>query len=166
MGGEPVRVKEGKVGDPRVISSSSWAGRQEGKLGASFLEGGKGSGFLGGMNFPEDPGNEGRFTDAWILRESAKGWNTPGAEAIRCLLLREDPIFAVGNPAAQRDEYDLAVPMVAEALGRCGDYKTLRGELRRIFARTVGTFEAGTVFRYTKLAKELVRIRDETTSPQ
>ena len=122
--------------------------------------------FLGGMNLPENPFIDDRSRDEWFLQQAAKVSSAPYAEAFRRLLLRHDPIFAVANPASQQNEYDMEIPMVADALCRCDDYKSLREELRRIFARTVGTFEAGTVSRYTKLAQELLKITNATpTAP-
>ncbi len=116
------------------------------------------------MTFPENPFIESRSREAWFLQQAANVLSAPYAQAIRGPLLRHDPIFAVANPASQQDEYDLEIPVVADALCRCDDYKSLREELRRIFALTVGTFEAGTVFRYTKLAQELLKLKDASSS--
>jgi len=40
------------------------------------------------------------------------------------------------------------------AMCRTNNYKELRKDLRSIFVRTVGWFEAGTIYRYSELAKE------------
>ena len=86
---------------------------------------------------------------------------TTQLEEMRRLLIKYDPLLAIGNPKHQQDEYDLEIPMVARATMDCRDYKSLRSELRRIFAKTGGVIGAGTVFRYTKLAKELIRLNTE-----
>ncbi|RMD59725.1 DUF1871 family protein [Candidatus Parcubacteria bacterium] len=82
------------------------------------------------------------------------------AEGIRQLLLKHDPIFAVTNVAEQRDEYKLEIPQVLAAVMSCQDPKTLRKELRKIFSKTVGTFEAGTRWRYRRLARELLALKE------
>jgi hypothetical protein len=79
-------------------------------------------------------------------------------DGVRQLLLKYDPIFAVGNVTKQQDEYDLEIPEVIEVLMRCNSFRDLRKELRQIFSRTVG-MHAGTRFRYTGLARDLLLLR-------
>jgi len=78
---------------------------------------------------------------------------------VRRLLIQHDPVFAVGNPGVQQDEYDLELPKVVTSLRESDDYVTLRRRLRQIFAETVGILEAGTVFRYSKLARDLMKLK-------
>jgi len=78
---------------------------------------------------------------------------------VRRLLVKHDPIFAVGNPAAQQNEYDLELSKVIHAIGECHDYTSLRRRLRQIFRQSVGFLEAGTVFRYSKLARDLMKLK-------
>jgi len=77
-------------------------------------------------------------------------------ERVRRLLIKHDPLFACVCPPEQHGEYDLELPRVVLALNQSSDYKVLRRELRRIFSESVGVFEAGTVFRYSRLARELL----------
>ena len=78
---------------------------------------------------------------------------------VRKLLIQHDPIFAIGNPEAQQNEYDLELPKVIEAIKDCDDYTCLRKKLRRIFSKTVGVFSAGTTLRYSKLARDLMKLK-------
>lgn len=87
--------------------------------------------------------------------------NTLLTGEVRQLLLKYDPIFAVGNVSKQQDEYDLEIPEVIDALMRCDDFRELRKELMQIFSRTVG-MHAGTRFRYTGLARDLLLLRART----
>ncbi len=73
--------------------------------------------------------------------------------------MKHDPIFAVVRPADQGDEYNLKLPEVVSALIQSRDYEHLRKGLRRVFAKRVGSFEAGTGFRYTLVAKELLVLK-------
>jgi hypothetical protein len=75
---------------------------------------------------------------------------------IRDTLLDFDPIFAFGNRKFQGSEYDLEIPEILSSLLHADDYRKLRCELQKIFRRRVGLFEAGTKFRYTKLAKKII----------
>ncbi len=102
----------------------------------------------------------------WLWKQPGTQINSGQREAIRILLIQFDPILAIGNPEGQHDEYDLEIPMVFRAALEHRDYKSLRSALRRVFAETTGTLEAGTVFRHTKLAKELIKLKlNETAGP-
>lgn len=81
-------------------------------------------------------------------------------EEVRKLLIKHDPLFACSNPSQQGDEYDLELPKVVAELEKCTDYKNLRSKLRAVFKDTVGVFEAGTIFRYSALAKDLMTLKN------
>ena len=85
---------------------------------------------------------------------------------VRSAILKYDPVFACIDPANQQDEYDMEMPAIIQAIKNSPDSNHLRKKLRQIFVEKVGFFEAGTKFRYTKLANELLRLEETCITPK
>jgi hypothetical protein len=80
-------------------------------------------------------------------------------EAVRMLLIKHDPLLAVNSLEHQQDEYDSEIEPVLNAVAESEDWRQLRVRLLKIFRNVSGVFVAGTRFRYSELARELMKLK-------
>ena len=82
---------------------------------------------------------------------------------INRILFDHDPVSLIIDPVSQADEYKHEARLILEECSNGNSVDELRLLIAKIFSATCGSLQAGSRFRYTTIAKEIMHAKNTVT---